>query len=85
MTFYYTIWRRPDAKHIAWASTVIYKAPPEGTFNAKPTYFSAKEMKVSKAPSKQYDKRFEEVRDVHDSQHVLTARRSLGSGIILVS
>jgi hypothetical protein len=63
---YFTIWRRPDAKHIQWASTVIFKAPKEGTFNAKPTYFSAKELKLSKAPAKQYDKRFEEVRDIHD-------------------
>lgn len=62
---YFTIWRRPDAKRIAWASTVIYKAPKEGEYG-KRRYFSAKEMKVSASPSKEYDKRFEEVRDVHD-------------------
>ena len=62
---YYTIWRRPDAKHIAWAATVIYKAPKEGEYG-KRRYFSAKEMKVSAAPSKEYDKRFQEIRDIHD-------------------
>jgi hypothetical protein len=62
---FYTIWRRPDAKHIAWAASVIYKKPKDGEYG-KPRYFSAKEMKVSASPSKQYDKRYEEVRDVHD-------------------
>jgi hypothetical protein len=63
---YYTIWQRPDAKHIAWAASVIYKAPKEGDWSAKRKYFSAKEMKVSASPLKQYDKRYEEVRDIHD-------------------
>jgi hypothetical protein len=62
---YFTIWRRPDDKHIAWASTVVYKKPPEGQY-AKPRYFSAKELKVSAAPSKRHDRRFEEIREVHD-------------------
>ena len=62
---YYTIWRRPDAKHIAWAATVIYKAPKEGEYG-KRRYFSAREMKVSAAPSKEYDKRYQEIRDIHD-------------------
>jgi hypothetical protein len=62
---YYTIWRRPDAKRIAWASTVIYKAPKEGEYG-KRRYFSAKEMKVSASPAKEHDKRYEEIRDIHD-------------------
>jgi hypothetical protein len=62
----FTIWQRPDAKHIAWAASVIYKAPKENDWNHKRTYFSAREMKLSKAPAKQYDKRYEEVRDIHD-------------------
>jgi hypothetical protein len=62
---YFTICRRPDEKHIAWAATVQYKKPKDGEY-AKPRYFSAKELKVSAAPSKAYDKRFEEIRDVHD-------------------
>ena len=62
---YYMIWRRPDAKHIAWAATVIYKAPKEGEYG-KRRYFSVREMKVSAAPSKEYDKRYQEIRDIHD-------------------
>jgi hypothetical protein len=62
----FTIWQRPDVKHIAWAASVIYKAPKDGDWNHKRTYFSAKEMKLSKAPAKQYDKRYEEVREIHD-------------------
>jgi hypothetical protein len=62
---YYTIWRRPDAKHFAWAASVIYKAPKEGAYG-KRRYFSAKEMKVSWSPAKEYDKRYEEVREIHD-------------------
>lgn len=63
---YYTIWQRPDAKHIAWAASVIYKAPKDGECTSKRRYFSAKEMKVSGSPSKQYDRRYEEIREIHD-------------------
>jgi hypothetical protein len=61
----FTIWRRPSAKQIAWAATVVYKKPKDGEYG-KARYFSANEMKVSNAPSKQYDKRFEEIREIHD-------------------
>jgi len=63
---YHAIWKRPDAKHIAWAASVIYKAPKDGEYTSKRKYFSATQMKISSSPSKQYDKRYEEVREIHD-------------------
>ena len=63
---FFTIHQRPDAKHIAWAASVIYKAPKDGEYTSKRRYFSATQMKVSSSPSKQYDKRYEELREIHD-------------------
>jgi hypothetical protein len=63
---FFSIWRRPSDKEIAFAASVIYKPPKENGWKHRRTYFSAKELKVSKAPSKEHDKRYEEVRDIHD-------------------
>ena len=62
----FTFARRPSLKEIEFAASVIYKAREEKDWLKSRRWFSAKELKVSKAPSKEHDKRYEEVRDVHD-------------------
>ena len=64
---FYTIWRRPSDKEIAFAASVIFKAPADDKgWNRKRVYFSPKEMKISKSPAKEHDKRYFEVTDAHD-------------------
>lgn len=62
----FTFARRPSVKQIEFAASIVYKAPAEKDWNKSRRWFSVQEMKVSKAPAKQYDKRYEEVRDIHD-------------------
>jgi len=45
---------------------VKFKAGEEKDWLKGRRWFSAKELKVSKAPSKEHDKRYEEVREIHD-------------------
>lgn len=62
---YFTIWSKPRDKEIAFAASIIYKAPPEEKrYTAKKRYFSVKELKCT--AGKEYDKRYTEVTDVHD-------------------
>jgi hypothetical protein len=58
--------RRPSLKEIEFAASVIYKGHEEKDWLKSRRWFSAKELKVSKAPSKEHDKRYEEVREIHD-------------------
>jgi hypothetical protein len=62
----FTFARRPSLKEIEFAASVIYKRHEEKDWLKSRRWFSAKELRVSKAPSKEHDKRYEEVRDVHD-------------------
>ena len=65
---YFAINRRPSIKQIEFAASVIYKAPKDGSgWSLKGRrYFSLKEMKISSSPSKEHDKRYTEITDVHD-------------------
>jgi hypothetical protein len=56
----YTLWNQPSPKEIEFAASIVWK---EGQ---KTKYFSAKELKVSSSDSKRHDKRYEEIRDIHD-------------------
>jgi hypothetical protein len=59
--------RIPPERDIDFASTVIYKAPPEEKrYTAKRQYFSLEERKVSTSEQKKYDKRYYEVGDQFD-------------------
>jgi hypothetical protein len=58
--------RKPSVKQIEFAAGIIYKSPKENESFLKRTYFSVSELKVSTSPSKQHDKRYEEVRSIHD-------------------
>jgi len=62
----FTFSRRPSVKAIEFAASVKFKASEEKDWLKSRRWFSAKELKVSKAPSKEHDKRYEEVRDIHD-------------------
>jgi len=62
----FTFARRPSVKAIEFAASVKFKAGEEKDWLKGRRWFSAKELKVSKAPSKEHDKRYEEVREVHD-------------------
>lgn len=62
----FTFSRRPSVKAIEFAASVKFKAVEEKDWLKGRRWFSAKKMKVSKAPSKEHDKRYEEVRDIHD-------------------
>lgn len=53
-------------KAIEFAASVKFKAGEEKDWLKGRRWFSAKELKVSKAPSKEHDKRYEEVREIHD-------------------
>ena len=74
----FTFARRPSLKEIEFAASVIYKAREEKDWLKSRRWFSAKELKVSKAPSKEHDKRYEEVRDVHDGSPNLIFRILVG-------
>ena len=56
---YHAVSHRPCEENIAFAASVIYK---EG----KRRYFSVSERKVSSSESKEHDKRYEQIRDIHD-------------------
>ena len=62
----YTFARRPSLNEIEFAASVKYKAAEDKDWLKSRRWFSAKELKISKAPSKEHDKRYEEVREVHD-------------------
>lgn len=62
----FTFSRRPSVKAIEFAASVKFKAGEEKDWLKGRRWFSAKELKVSKAPSKEHDKRYEEVREIHD-------------------
>jgi hypothetical protein len=62
----YTFARRPSLKEIEFAASVKYRGHEEKDWLKSRRWFSAKERKVSKAPSKEHDKRYEEVREIHD-------------------
>jgi len=62
----FTFARRPSVKAIEFAASVKFKAGEEKDWLKSRRWFSAKELKVSKAPSKEHDKRYEEVREIHD-------------------
>jgi hypothetical protein len=62
----FTFARRPSVKAIEFAAAVKYKAGEEKDWLKGRRWFSAKELKLSKSPSKEHDKRYEEVREVHD-------------------
>ena len=63
----FTFSRRPSVKQIEFAASVkfVKSAEPRDWLKGR-RWFSAKELKVSKAPSKEHDKRYEEVRECHD-------------------
>jgi hypothetical protein len=65
-TLVFTFGRRPSVREIEFAASVVYKPHETQEWLKSRRWFSAKEMKVSKAPSKEHDKRYEEVRDIHD-------------------
>jgi hypothetical protein len=65
-TLLFTFARRPSVKQIEFAASIKYKAAEEKDWNKSRRWFSVLEMKVSKSPSRQHDKRYEEVRDIHD-------------------
>jgi hypothetical protein len=62
----FTFSRRPSVKAIEFAASVKFKAGEEKDWLKGRRWFSAKELKLSKAPSKEHDKRYEEGREVHD-------------------
>jgi hypothetical protein len=62
----FTFSRRPSVKAIEFAASVKYKAAEEKDWLTGRRWFSAKELKVSKASSREHDKRYEEVREIHD-------------------
>jgi hypothetical protein len=62
----FTFARRPSVKEIEFAASVKFKAGEEKDWLKNRRWFSAKELKVSQAPSKEHDKRYEEVREIHD-------------------
>lgn len=62
----YSICQRPTVEQIEFAASVVYKPSPDANKYPKPRYFSTKELKISSSPSKQHDKRYEEIRDIHD-------------------
>jgi len=62
----FTFSRRPSVKAIEFAASVKFKAGEEKDWLKGRRWFSAKELKVSKAPSKEHDKHYEEVREIHD-------------------
>lgn len=62
----FTFARRPSLKEVEFAASVKYKGHEEKDWLKSRQWFSAKELKVSKAPSKEHDKRYEEVREIHD-------------------
>lgn len=74
----FTFARRPSLKEIEFAASVKYKGHEEKDWLKSRRWFSAKELKVSKAPSKEHDKRYEEVRDVHDGSPSSMFRILLG-------
>lgn len=57
--------QRPNVEQIEFAASVIYQQPKDGAY-PKTRYFSLSELKISSSPSKRHDKRYEEIRDVHD-------------------
>jgi hypothetical protein len=61
-----TFWRRPSVEQIEFAASIRYKAPAEKDWFKSRRWFSVKELKLSKSPSKEHDRRYEEVRDIHD-------------------
>ena len=62
----FTFSRRPSVKAIEFAASVKLKAAEEKDWLRGRRWFSAKELKLSKSPSKEHDKRYEEVREIHD-------------------
>ena len=62
----FTFARRPSVKQIEFAASIKYKVAEDKDWLKNRRWFSAKELKVSKAPSREHDKRYEEVREVHD-------------------
>ena len=62
----FTFSRRPSVKAIEFAASVKFKAAEEKDWLRGRRWFSAKELKLSKSPSREHDKRYEEVREVHD-------------------
>lgn len=56
----YALSNRPHVNAIQFAATVLWKD------DGKRRYFSVNEAKISSSPSKQYDKRYQEITDIHD-------------------
>jgi hypothetical protein len=57
---------RPERSKIEFAASIIFKADPDYSWREKKTrYFSMQERKISTAPGKEYDKRYEKVTDIH--------------------
>lgn len=58
--------RRPSVKQIEFAASIVYKeAAPQDWLKSR-RWFSVKEMKITKSPAKEHDKRYTEVSSVHD-------------------
>lgn len=57
--------QRPSVEQIEFAASVVYQAPKDGVYG-KTRYFSVSELKISSSSSKRHDKRYEEIRDIHD-------------------
>jgi hypothetical protein len=64
-SFAYEFMYVPKAEDIAFCASVRFKAQKPGT-SYKPQYYSLKERKLSNAPAKEFDKRYERVEDWHD-------------------
>jgi hypothetical protein len=62
----FTFWRRPSVEQITFAASIRYKAPAEKDWFKGRRWFSVKELKLSKSQSKEHDRRYEEVREIHD-------------------
>ncbi len=57
----------PQKDTLDFCASVVYKPAIDGTRDyTKRRYFSISERKISSHPSKQHDKRYEEIRDNHD-------------------
>ena len=63
---YYTILQRPRTDLIEFAASIVYSDKADKTGRQVRRYYSLEEVKISSSPSKQHDKRYQEIESRHD-------------------